>query len=162
MLTSTFLACALLQSDPTIVGRWISTECDLGGIHAIAAMPDGRTVATLNAELGLIEFGHGDEPTAVDLSYSLHHPKGLAVGDDGRVYVADSGQHRVMFFDGGGVMLGGFGGPGDGPFRMRSPQDIDGNSTLAAVADTGHYRIQLFHLNGKHLRHLEGPGLSPR
>jgi len=44
----------------------------------------------------------------------LSLPTDVAVGNDGRVYVVDSGRHRVAFYDGAGQPQGSFGGEGKG------------------------------------------------
>jgi len=160
MLAPTLLLLCVTQADS--LGRWVSTHNELGGVHAVAAMADAGDVAVLNADTGIVRLGLGPEAESIDLSYSLHRPKGLAIARDGRIYVTDTGQHRVMYFGSDGRMLGGFGGPGTGPYRMRQPHAIDVSDTITVVADTGHDRIQLFEPGGKHIRNLEGASLGLR
>ena len=147
------LVCAS-QADP--IGLWVSTHEDLGGVHAIAAIPTTDEVAVLNAESGTLRMGLSPESEILDLSRSLHQPLGLAIAATGRIYVADTGHHRVMYFTPEGAMIGGFGGAGDEPFQMQHPHAIDLSDALAVVADTGHNRIQLFQIGGQHIRNIEG------
>jgi tripartite motif-containing protein 71 len=72
-------------------------------------------------------------------------PTGIAVGGNGRVYVADSGNNRIDKFTGYGVYLGSWGSLGSGPGQFSSPKgvavDIYGN---VYVADTSNNRIEKF------------------
>jgi sugar lactone lactonase YvrE len=158
MIAQTLLLLFAAQADP--IGRWVSTHEDLGGVHALAALPEQDDVAVLNAETGIIRMGLDQASHTFDWSQSLHQPQGLSIAANGRIFVADTGHHRVMYFSSEGDMIGGFGGSGDGPVRMRHPHAIDVNDTIAAVADTGHNRIQIFGLGGEHIRNLEGDALG--
>ncbi|MDP6890754.1 MAG: NHL repeat-containing protein, partial [Phycisphaerales bacterium] len=162
MLTPTLLLILAQLADASTLGKWVSTRENLGGVHAVATMPEVDDVAVLDTDTGIIQLGLADGSPALDLSYSLHQPRGLAIASNGRLYVADTGRHRVMFFSSDGTMLGGFGGPGDGAFRMRSPHAIDVSDTIAVVTDTGHNRIQVFEPGGKHLRNLGGERIGLR
>jgi hypothetical protein len=162
MLTTTIMLALVAQTEVPTLGKWISTHENLGGAHAVATMPKANDVAVLNTDTGIVQLGLADGSRVLDLSHSLHQPMGLAIAPNGRVYVADTRRHRVMFFSSDGSMLGGFGGPGDGTFRMRSPHAIDVSDTMAVVADTGHNRIQVFEPSGKHVRNLGSEQLGLR
>ncbi|NOZ28946.1 MAG: TIGR03663 family protein [Chloroflexi bacterium] len=99
-------------------------------------------------------------------------PRGVAIAPDGRIVVADSGNHRIQVFDPQGNYLTGWGSEcrlyeegqpgcvdpdGDGPLQLGDGQfqepwgvavDRDGN---VYVADTWNHRIQKFTLEGKFL-----------
>jgi hypothetical protein len=138
--------------------RWIATEPDLGGVCAVAALSDGR-VATLNGDSGVVRLGSGESATTLDLSRTLHQPRGLTQSGDGRIFVADTGNHRVMYFTSDGAMLGGFGGRGTEGYRMVSPHDVAVGAKFAAVADTGNDRVQLYQHGGSYLGSIDGaPG----
>ena len=62
--------------------------------------------------------------SAASLVSPLVEPIGVDVGADGRVYVADAGTASVRVFNGEGVPLFTFGGPGDGPGRFRALRDV--------------------------------------
>lgn len=162
MLTTILLLAVVQQADASTLGKWISTHEHLGGVHAIAAMPETDDVAILNTDTAVVRLGLAETAPTLDLSYSLHRPGGIAIAPNGRLYVADTGRHRVMYFGSDGGMLGGFGGPGEGAFRMRSPHAIDVGDSIAVVADTGHNRIQVFEPGGTHIRNLGEKALGLR
>lgn len=88
-------------------------------------------------------IGTPDEPGADDAH--LDGPSGIALGDDGRVYVSDTGNHRVLIFDEGTSSLGqiGTGAPGLGDEELSSPARLhfDGREGLLYVADSGNHRV---------------------
>ncbi|MEP7199784.1 MAG: flippase activity-associated protein Agl23 [Chloroflexota bacterium] len=77
-------------------------------------------------------------------------PKGLAVSNDGSVYVADSGNHRIQKFDANGKQTLTFGtqGSNDGQFQEPWAVAVAPNGTIY-VADTWNHRIQKFDATGK-------------
>jgi hypothetical protein len=86
------------------------------------------------------------------------NPYGLDVAADGTVYVADTGNHRIVKLPPGGtaVTIAQF-GTGPGAFRM--PRDVavavDGK---LFVADTFNHRVEVLNANGTHYRTL---GVAP-
>jgi len=75
---------------------------------------------------------------------------------DQRLYVADTGNHRIQVFEyeAGGTSFaykGQFGGCGDGEGQFCLPEDVVvGPNGLIYVADTGNHRIQVFDKDGAH------------
>ncbi|HHB90090.1 MAG TPA: hypothetical protein ENK60_02140 [Anaerolineae bacterium] len=55
---------------------------------------------------------------------ALQHPAGVAVDEDGRVYVADSGNHRVVVLDAQGAFLDAWGEEGEAPGQFIEPVDV--------------------------------------
>jgi streptogramin lyase len=82
----------------------------------------------------------------------FYGPRGLAVDSLGRVYVADTGNKRVVIYDGEGTYLGEFGQPGMGLGQMDEPVAVaispDG---LVYVTDTWNQRVQVFSPDGSGL-----------
>jgi len=100
----------------------------------------------------------------------FNHPRGVAVGPGGEVYVVDSDNFRVQVFDASGAFLREWGsqcnladghscldldgdGPldvGDGQFQEPWGIDVDGEGRVY-VADTWNHRVQVFDASGAFL-----------
>jgi YYY domain-containing protein len=93
----------------------------------------------------------------------LYGPRGVAVAKDGRVWVTDTGNHRIVSFDGALEGRQVFGKLGSAPGDFSSPVGIAvGPSGSVYVADTGNRRIQVLDDNGVYQRSVtvrgwEGP-----
>ncbi len=77
----------------------------------------------------------------------LNAPRNVAAGGDGRIYVLDSGNHRVQVFA-DGQLVGGWGSQGDQPGQFNEPWGIAVDDEFVYVADTWNHRIQKFTLDG--------------
>ncbi|MBI3553811.1 MAG: tetratricopeptide repeat protein [Elusimicrobia bacterium] len=97
--------------------------------------------------------------TVVD---SFHHPKGVAVGPQGSVFVADAGNDRIAVLDEGGRWLSAFGAKGSEPGRLSGPESVAvGADGRVYVADTGNNRVQVFTKDGILLFQFGGKGKEP-
>jgi predicted membrane-bound mannosyltransferase/DNA-binding beta-propeller fold protein YncE len=76
-------------------------------------------------------------------------PRNLAIGPDGRLYVADSGNHRVQLFDSDGRFLYGWGTFGTEPGQFNEPWGIAVDEHFVYVADTWNHRVQKFTRDGE-------------
>ncbi len=90
-------------------------------------------------ELGLPGVGEGELTT----------PRNVTVGPDGRIYVADSGNHRIQSFDAQGNFLAAWGGFGTEPGQFNEPWGLAVDDEFVYVADTWNYRIQKFTTDGE-------------
>jgi sugar lactone lactonase YvrE len=82
----------------------------------------------------------------------LNAPRNLAVGPDGSIYVADSGNHRVEVFDADGNYLMQWGSEGAGPGQLSEPWGIAvANDGRVYVADTWNHRVQVFGPTGDYV-----------
>jgi sugar lactone lactonase YvrE len=79
-------------------------------------------------------------------------PAGLAVDQEGNLYVADSGNHRIQKFGPDGVFLAQVGGFGNDNGQFNEPWGVavDGQGNVY-VADTWNHRIQKFDKDLKYL-----------
>jgi uncharacterized protein (TIGR03663 family) len=98
----------------------------------------------------------------------LCEPWGIAVGVDGRVYVADTWNHRVQIFSPAGPFLakvGSFGQSGNSiasaPAQFYGPRDleVDVDGTIY-VSDTGNKRVQVIGPDLRYQRAFGGPGVT--
>jgi uncharacterized protein (TIGR03663 family) len=79
-------------------------------------------------------------------------PRSLALGPDGSVYVADSGNHRIQVFDAGGNFITAWGSEGTGPGQFSEPWGIAvAEDGTVYVADTWNHRVQAFSATGEFL-----------
>ena len=91
-------------------------------------------------------------------------PSDLAVGPDGRYYLVDGVNHRILVLNSSGKVTATFGTFGTGPGQLNAPMGIDIMGREVFVADTGNHRIQIFDLTGRHIRQFKvpsGPGEKP-
>jgi hypothetical protein len=83
---------------------------------------------------------------------ALRYPMGIAVGPTGHIYVADTGNNRVVRFDAEGRFVSAFGSKGTGPGQFDRPAGVaitsDGS---VVVTDTYNHRVQKFTAAGTHL-----------
>ncbi len=86
----------------------------------------------------------------------LNSPRGVAVADNGDVYVIDSLNNRIQVYDGEGIYLFGWGAALEGSIvegAFNQPWGIDiGPDGNVYVADTWNHRIQVFTPEGEFLR----------
>ena len=99
----------------------------------------------------------GGEP-----AYSnLREPRGAAVDEQGRLWVADFGHSRLRVFDPDGGFLGGWGGRGGGEYGFKELCGVAIRGEDLYVADTWNGRIQAFTTAGV-LRASAGELYGPR
>ena len=90
--------------------------------------------------MGRIRIGNG----------SLKSPEGIALDQEGNVYVADTANNRIQVFSSNGNFISKWGENGSANGTLRSPEGIavDSSSGNVYVADTANNRIQVFSSNG--------------
>jgi DNA-binding beta-propeller fold protein YncE/plastocyanin len=80
----------------------------------------------------------------------LRWPEGIAVDQQGHVYVADTGNNRIQVFSSNGTYISKWGkyGSGNGTLNLPTGIAVDPLSGNVFVADTGNDRVQIFSSNG--------------
>ncbi|MDK1080051.1 MAG: TIGR03663 family protein [Anaerolineae bacterium] len=92
----------------------------------------------------ILTWGHYD-PSELDLEYGFYGPRGLAVDAEGYVYVADTGNKRIVVFDAQGEFISEFGTAGFDPGQFDEPVGITvAKDGTVYVTDTWNKRIQTF------------------
>jgi YVTN family beta-propeller protein len=120
-------------------GSYTTAYIDPRPTHSItsSAMADGKYLSKWD------ESRAGGEPVESYL------PAGIAVAPSGDVYVADTQNHRIQYFDSTGAYKGQWGSHGSGQGQFDQPVDMalapDGD---VYVADTKNHRIQYFGATG--------------
>ncbi len=81
----------------------------------------------------------------------LSLPSDVAAADDNRVYIVDSGHHRVLAYGADGKYLFSFGKRGRNQSEFMWPLGIAVDKAgLVYVADKGNHRVQVFNREGKY------------
>ena len=118
-----------------------------------ALLREWGSQCNLSTEQGCADLD-GDGPMAYG-DGQFQEPWGIAVSGDGRVYVADTWNHRIQAFDGDGTFLtkwGMYGQTPDVPTLLYGPRDIAVDAEgRVYVTDTGNKRILVFDQEGNYL-----------
>lgn len=124
---------------------------DTWNARIVKLSPDGEWIKSWGS--GNQDFGEGRMATVTDGSLAgnaevqlgFFGPRGVAVSNDGYVYVADTGNKRIVITDTEGTYVGQWGEAGNRPGQFSEPigvaVDVDGS---VAVGDTWNGRIQVF------------------
>jgi DNA-binding beta-propeller fold protein YncE len=110
-----------------------------------------------HGEKCLLAFGRlGDGPG------EFSRAEGIGLDAQGRVYVADSCNHRIQVFTADGKFIRTHGKAGSGPGEFSYPYDVRVDKTgLQFVCEFGNSRIQIFDLEDHLLEILGGAGGGP-
>ena len=101
-------------------------------------------------------FTMGGNPSAVGL---LNVPGGVALGEDGGIYVADTYNHRIQHLDADGRLLITWGRLGVAEGQFNCPSDVaTGTDGDIYVVDTNNHRVQRFSAAGRFVIAWGGEG----
>lgn len=102
----------------------------------------------------------GNEIGLLGSAGELTNPGGIAIEDNGNIFVANNND-QIFKFDSNGVFLFSFGSEGNGPGELNSPRGlaIDSQGNLL-VADGNNNRIEKFDSSGNYLETLISGGVT--
>ena len=95
--------------------------------------PDGSSVTYKESNFKYYGDGEGE----------FHLPEDVVVGPDALVYVADTGNHRIQYFDEDGNFQGEFGSYGDAILQQCDTEGIEFNSPSGVAASAWHLQPPL-------------------
>jgi RHS repeat-associated protein len=123
-------------------------------VQVTATDSDGSTVASSNTSAHVLPKGFFEEKLKFGTSGSgkLSKPAAVAVDPSGDVWVADTGDDRIVEFSATGTYLAAYGKEGSGEVQFKEPKGIAidkyGN---VYVADAGNSRIEVLNSSGKYV-----------
>jgi DNA-binding beta-propeller fold protein YncE len=80
----------------------------------------------------------------------VDQPSDIAIGPQGRIYLVDGVNNRIVVTDADGTLQFTFGRSGGGAGELQHPMGIDiSKKGQVFIADTGNHRIQVFDLQGR-------------
>lgn len=150
------------ESDGTRRYRLRTTQ---GFSQAELNLPTGLTVDD-QGRLYIADYGNGaikvvsrDGKIRKTIGeHRLRYPRDLAF-EDGKLFVAESGAHRISVFSSGGQFITKFGEQGTGARELNSPTGIAvSKSGDLFVADAGNSRISVFNQRGHFIDSIGGHG----
>ena len=121
-----------------MLGRSARRRCLAGLLLLFSIAAGAQQPVPTKATRPLFEFAGGAAGPMV-------FPTDVAVGTQGRVYVVDGGNHRIVAFGVNGQYLFSFGRHGEGHGEFNSPVGVGTDPAgRVYVADSGNNRIQIF------------------
>ena len=148
-----------VRQDPHQLGNQVRVIRGLKDPRMIATTGSGELVVS---EINKISFitKDGERIRSIDTtsvrsgirSYKLN-PRGVAVAEDGNIYVTDVGSHRLSKFNSDGKLVKTVGGRGGRTGQFDWPHGIAlSKNNKLFVCDTCNHRIQVFDTNLKFIR----------
>jgi streptogramin lyase len=125
----------------------------------LALTPDG-SVLTLDSSSGTVArvLGDGHFDGLVGKNLDVYHPRGLAVGPEGDIYLADTGRGRVLHLNPSGSPVGELGTHGAGKGQLDQPSGVAvSKSGDILVVDPGAKKVARFASSGGVIREWPFP-----
>ena len=162
----------IFDANHKVEGQITKGLYDPGGI---AIDNENRLVYVADAEQDIVQVYDADPPYnfvrtigkigtkhTATAQGEFAKPTGVAVDEDGNLFVSDTWNNRIQVFDADGNFIRAFGRSGDGPGYFARPKgiaiDVDGH---VWVADGMQDRVQVYTPEGKLLIYMGGHGLIP-
>jgi len=160
------------RPDGRLARQWGEAGTNVGQLifpRGIAVAPDG---AIWVSEYAFAERIQKFSPGGTNVLLSLGHPgsgpgelnraEGIGVDDGGRLYAADSCNHRIQVFSADGRFLRQYGRPGHQPGEMSYPYDIRvDHAGRQFVCEFGNSRIQVFDRDDRVVEVIGAAGRNP-
>lgn len=113
----------------------------------------GRLYVTWSGSNAVTVYNEKEEEITRWTNLDLQSPKGIAIGKNGKIYLCDTGNHRIVCLNGDGTIDKTWGKRGKSDGEFESPQGIALDSSgNVIIADTYNHRIQIFDSEGKFLK----------
>jgi len=97
-----------------------------------------------------------------DENIAFHIPSGIAVDNQGNIYILDAGNHRIQKFDSEGKYLATFGRRGQGPAEFYLPSSLDlDHQGYMYVSDSQNQRVQILKPDGTEHKTITFTQTSP-
>jgi uncharacterized protein (TIGR03663 family) len=159
----------------SIIGQTGARPGEFNAPRGIAVAPDGSIYVADSENHRIQHISQDGTPIATWGSYAsleegeapggtFYQPWGIALGQDGSVYVADTWNHRIQKFSANGefVKVWGYFDQSDSPYAFWGPRDIviDINGNLL-VTDTGNKRVSVFDSDGNFISRFGSHGFGP-
>ncbi|NUQ48670.1 MAG: hypothetical protein HUU27_01945, partial [Phycisphaerae bacterium] len=149
-------AAPLVAQHATPLGRYQLTLSDIPDPVASAFAPDGRLYVASPRGSVLIFDALGRRLGALGTGAPLG-PRGVAVAEDGAVFVTDGAADRVVVFSPDGALKANWGRRGRAPGEFCEPGAITVAAGRVYVLDAGNARVQVFDRDGQVVRVLDAP-----
>ena len=155
-----------------LVSQWGTHGRERGELsfpRAVAFTPDGSAfVSEFQIVERLQKFDPVHESVQVEIRGAGHGPRefnraeGLSLDATGKLYVADSCNHRVQVFDGDGTFLREHGGPGAASGEFSYPYDVRVDEQgRQYVCEFGNSRVTVLDADDQVLEIIGGAGSKP-
>ncbi|MCH2381871.1 MAG: 6-bladed beta-propeller, partial [Pedosphaera sp.] len=155
-----------------LVSQWGTHGRERGELsfpRAVAIGPDGAAyVSEFQIVERLQKFALGRESVQVEIRGAGHGPsefnraEGLSLDATGKLYVADSCNHRVQVFNSDGTFLREHGGPGTASGEFSYPYDVRVDEQgRQYVCEFGNSRVTVLDANDQVLEIIGSAGSAP-